>query len=306
MKRNDNFQAFLGIAFILVVGFVIVGVLRPERKRTGGVRHARHHPAVIARPVTRPGTAPAVSLPSATAPVAAVIPVAPVVPPLHAKGKIAIVIDDWGYTLATLPIAGEIKYTLTAAVLPHLAHSREVARRLHEIGHEVILHLPMEPQEKRTMEKNSILTSLAESTIRTIVAGDLDDLVYARGVSNHQGSAATADTRTMRIVFSELKKRRLFFLDSYVSSDSVGKPVAADTGIPYARRDVFIDNRLEAGYIKGRIELLKKKAARRGYAVGIGHDRKVTLDVLREVMPQMAQEGFELVPVSELAIVKTE
>jgi polysaccharide deacetylase 2 family uncharacterized protein YibQ len=38
-----------------------------------------------------------------------------------------------------------------------------------------------------------------------------------------------------------------------------------------------------------------------GSAVGIGHDRKITLEVLRDVMPQLAKEGYKLVFVSELA-----
>jgi len=37
-----------------------------------------------------------------------------------------------------------------------------------------------------------------------------------------------------------------------------------------------------------------------GHAIGIGHDRKVTLEVLKEVMPELDREGFKFVFVSEL------
>ena len=66
------------------------------------------------------------------------------------------------------------------------------------------------------------------------------------------------------------------------------------------RRDVFLDNVEESGYIKQQINKLKSKARSRGFAIGIGHDRKVTLEVLREVMPQLSKEGYKFVFLSEL------
>jgi polysaccharide deacetylase 2 family uncharacterized protein YibQ len=37
-----------------------------------------------------------------------------------------------------------------------------------------------------------------------------------------------------------------------------------------------------------------------GQAIGIGHDRKITLEVLKEVMPSIEKEGYKFVFVSEL------
>ena len=84
---------------------------------------------------------------------------------LAIKGRIAIVIDDWGYNLDNLYILDQIKYPFTASVLPRLNYSEEVAQGLHNRGFQVILHLPMEPHEKYRLEKNTILTSLQEKEI---------------------------------------------------------------------------------------------------------------------------------------------
>lgn len=221
-------------------------------------------------------------------------------PPQAIKGKIAIVLDDWGYNLNNLYILDRIKYPLTASVLPHLNYSVQVAEELHHRGLEIILHLPMEPREKYRLEKNTILTSMNEAAISKIINSDLKDIPYVKGLSNHMGSRATQDLKTMEIVFKELKQRRLYFLDSLVSSKSVGFALAGKMHLGFARRGVFLDNTEEAGYIRGQIYKLKMQASMRGSAIGIGHDKKVTLEVLAEVMPQLEKEGYVFVFVSEL------
>jgi polysaccharide deacetylase 2 family uncharacterized protein YibQ len=220
--------------------------------------------------------------------------------PKAAIAKIGIVLDDWGYNLNNLYMLGQIKYPLTCSVLPGLNYSRQVSEELKNRGYEVILHLPMEPQEKYRLEKNTILTSMDEAAVTSIIGQDLSSIAYARGVSNHMGSAATQDARTMETVFKELKKRHLFFLDSFVTPKSVCFKLAGTIGLRFARRDVFLDNIEEPGYIREQLYKLELKAKRNGFAIGIGHDHRVTLEVLKEVMPQLEKEGYKFVFVSEL------
>lgn len=216
------------------------------------------------------------------------------------KGKIAIVIDDLGYTLNNLSIIDGLKYPLTFSILPNLKFSKDLPEKLKRRGFEIILHLPMEPQEKVNLENNTILTSMEEKEIRDIVDNGLNSISDAKGVSNHMGSMLTTDPRAMAIIFSELKKRKLYFLDSFVTPDSVGEKLADKMRIDYLRRDVFLDNNQDAGYIKQQIERLKILAGKKGYAIGIGHDRRVTLEILKEVMPELKKDGYKLVFVSEL------
>ncbi len=220
--------------------------------------------------------------------------------PVKIIGKVAIVIDDWGYNLNNLRILDRIKYPLTVSVLPHLNYSREVASELRKRGLEIILHLPMEPHEKYRLEKNTIMVSMDEATIKNIIDKDLANIIYAKGVSNHMGSLATEDIRTMEVIFRELKGRTLFFLDSLVSPKSVCSQLARRVGVRFAKRDVFLDNREEPAYIRSQINKLKLQAKVKGYAVGIGHDQKNTLEVLEEAMPQLEKEGYKFVFVSDL------
>jgi len=70
--------------------------------------------------------------------------------------------------------------------------------------------------------------------------------------------------------------------------------------VPYAKRDIFLDNIEDTPYIKDQLNKLKAKARMYGYAIGIGHDRPVTLAVLKEAIPQLKKEGYKFVFVSEL------
>jgi polysaccharide deacetylase 2 family uncharacterized protein YibQ len=233
-------------------------------------------------------------------------PKAPPQPPRQGENppviaRVAIVIDDMGYSLNNLEMISNIKYPLTFSILPSVTYSRPVAQELDNRGFEIILHLPMEPYEKTSLEENTVLTSMNPDQVRQVVNNDLDSIPHLKGISNHMGSRATEDTRTMGIIFSELKKRRLYFLDSFVTGKSVAAFLAGKMHIKFTRRDVFLDNSADPRYIKQQLNLLMKKARQKGQAVGIGHDRKHTLEVLNEMMPEFAQQGYKFVFVSELA-----
>jgi polysaccharide deacetylase 2 family uncharacterized protein YibQ len=222
-------------------------------------------------------------------------------PQVQLKGKIAIVLDDWGYRAGSPGMLNARLYPVTAAVIPNLTHTRSVIEQLHENGYEIILHLPMEPTDKINLEPDTITIDLNEGQIRKIVDQDLSEISYAKGINNHMGSRATSDTRTMVPVFKELRRKHLYFLDSYTSSDSVCEDLAQKLKVSFIKRDVFIDNESDPEYIRGQIAKLKSLASLRGWAIGIGHDRKSTLEVLQEELPKIRNEGYELVYVSELA-----
>jgi len=216
------------------------------------------------------------------------------------KGKIAIVIDDFGYNLNNLDILKEIKYPLTASVLPNLTYSKEISDSLHSLGFEIIVHLPMEPYENFSLEKETIKTSMDEKQIINIVDNSLSAVPYAVGVSNHMGSKATSDARVMRIVSKHLKRKGLYFLDSFVTPKSVCTETAKNIGVGFAKRDVFLDNNAAPEYIRGQLNKLKAKARLKGKAIGIGHDRKTTLLVIKKIMPEFSKEGYQFVFVSDI------
>ena len=222
-------------------------------------------------------------------------------PPVgEVRGTIAIILDDWGNSSRNIGTIEQLNVPLTIAVLPNLAYSTQVAERMHSRGLEVMLHLPMQPQTETNIEKDTITTAMNETTVTGIIQRALASVPYAAGVNNHMGSKATQDERLMTIVMGQLKDKGMYFVDSYSSSGSVCLPVAHKTGTRFIRRDIFIDNTADRAYIRQQLNKLKAKSAKSGYAVGIGHDRKLTVEVLAEELPQIAAEGYRFVTISTL------
>ena len=64
-------------------------------------------------------------------------------------------------------------------------------------------------------------------------------------------------------------------------------------GVPTARRHVFLDNDNDANKIRNQLYKLVNKAEAKGNAVGIGHAKKLTLQVLKEEIPKLKKDGFQ-------------
>jgi len=218
------------------------------------------------------------------------------------SAKIAIVIDDWGYTNKNLDFLKEIDVPFDVAILPNLPFSKEIAQTAKQNKKEVILHLPLEPsnEDKMRLEADTITTIMTPDKIKQILILDIKSVPYAKGVSNHMGSKATSDKNLMKIIFRELKKKKMFFLDSYVTDKSIVNELSKKIGIPVAKRAVFLDNIADTDYIIKQLVMLANKAKLNGYAIGIGHERSLTLKILKDYLPKLKKMGFEFVFVSKL------
>ncbi len=213
-------------------------------------------------------------------------------------------IDDWGYNLNGIELLKQFTVPLTISILPNLRYSAKVAEIAHSLNQEVILHLPLEPEKRGRdyigLEKDTITSDMDDEQIVHILKQALSSVLYAQGVSNHMGSSATKDSRIMSVLFTELKKQNLFFLDNLVVEESICQQLASEQDLRCAARDVFLDNRNEAEYIKGQFQQLCKVALAYGQAIGICHARPLTLEVLRDEAPLMQEQGIQFVFVSDL------
>ncbi len=222
--------------------------------------------------------------------------------PVAEKGpSIAIVLDDFGYTGKNLNALKKAGVPMTLAVLPNLSFSREVCTFAEKNGMEVILHLPMEPEKVTgSLEKDTVSSEMSRSDVKRVMADAFRSVPGATGASNHMGSKATQDAQVMNWVMADIKGRKLFFLDSLTSGGSVCRQTAAGKNVPFAVRDVFLDNKQDSAHIEEQMEKLVRIARKNGYAVGIGHDRTVTVNILADIIPEIKKKGVRFVTLSEL------
>lgn len=217
--------------------------------------------------------------------------------------RVSIVIDDLGNDMAAASRIAGWPFPVCGAVLPSLPGSERTARELEESGKQVLLHLPMEPRRYPEMRPGPgvVLISQSEEEIARTVEGDLETVPGVAGVSNHMGSAATADQRVMRAVARVLARRRLFFLDSRTTGMTVAREAAREEHVPAVSRRVFLDDVATEEAVRRSLDELLAHARSEGFAVGLGHPYPATLTVLERELPRFGERGVQLVPVGELA-----
>ncbi len=213
----------------------------------------------------------------------------------------AIILDDWGNNYSLVKEVLAVKRPMTLAVLPNLPFSKKIADEAHRNHLGVMLHMPMQPMNTlHPLEPHTILTTTPDAEINELLSKALASVPHVEGMNNHMGSAATSDLRVMRSVLKYLKAKGLFFIDSNVIPQTVGPRAAREAGIPFAMRDVFIDNESTVDAVKQKLLEAKNIALRKGQVVVIGHDKKQTLQAIKEIVPSLEKEGVRLVLVKEL------
>ena len=222
--------------------------------------------------------------------------------PLKPEGaKIAIVLDDFGYNINNLDLLFGITSPLTISILPNLAYSERIAEGAGKRNFEIILHLPLEPHDETVrLEEGTIMVGMSREEINNLLAKAIKSVPGLKGISNHMGSKAMENRILMKGVFAELQKRGLYFLDNLVADKSVCREISLETGLRTVARSVFLDNESDESYIEKQLLHTADLAAKTGWAIGVGHDKLHTIQVLTKVLPRLEKAGFKFVYVSEL------
>ena len=215
------------------------------------------------------------------------------------RPMIAVVIDDLGLnrrnTVRTIRLPGP----LTLAFMTYAEQLERQTSQAHAAGHELMIHFPMEPQDQGfDTGPMALRRDLSDDEIRKRLRWGLKRFEGYVGINNHMGSAFTGSERGMAIVLEEVQKRGLLFLDSITTPNPVARRLAIVSGVPFAARDVFLDNVLEPTHVEARLRDVERIARKQGYAIAIGHPHNATIDALNAWLPRLEEMGFALVPVS--------
>ena len=212
---------------------------------------------------------------------------------------IVVVIDDMGVDRPRSRRVTELLRPLTLSYLPYARDLAEQTTAARGRGHELMLHLPMEPLSGRVDPgPNALLTTLSLDLIRRRTVAALDSFSGYVAVNNHMGSRFTTWRPGVEVSLREMKARGLAFLDSRTHADTVGGPVAEELGMPNVDRHVFLDDIMTIDSVRRQLAETEALARKQGFAIAIGHPHDVTIQALAEWLPGLAGKGFILGPVS--------
>ena len=217
------------------------------------------------------------------------------------RPMIAIVIDDVGINQKRTRRTIDLPAPLTLSFIPYGYNLRTLVASARKAGHEILVHIPMEPIDRKwNPGPNALLTSHDEAEILRRLRWGLDQFDGYVGISNHMGSKFTAWRPGMTTVLREIRSRGLLFLDSWTSNRSLAFSMSREINIPSVARDIFIDHDISRGEIKDNLGRLERIARRRGFAIGIGHPHDLTTSILAEWIDQVRLRGVDLVPISSI------
>lgn len=224
-----------------------------------------------------------------------------------AAKRVAFVIDDFGNNMPGTEEMLSLPIPLTVAVMPFLQTTKRDAELAHERGHDVIVHMPMEPLrgKKSWLGPGAITTDMSDQEIRKRVEAAIDEVPHAIGMNNHMGSKATVDERVMRVVLQVCKERGLFFLDSHTNYRTIVPRLAKEIGIPFAENQIFLDDILTTDHILKQVRKVEQYMQTHERCIVIGHvgvAGKKTASALKQAIPKLKSE-MDIVRVSQFVSV---
>ncbi len=217
------------------------------------------------------------------------------------RPAISIIIDDMGERHALGLHAVRMPARLTYSFLPHSPYARSLATLAHRLGKEVMLHIPMETQDRRRLGHGGLRPGMTRQDFIVSILNGLGSVPYVRGINNHMGSLLTQDPTAMSWLMEEIARQgNLYFVDSRTTRYTVAQQVANEFRVPGISRNVFLDNVLDPRAIEREFRRLLTIARQEGVALAIGHPHPQTLAFLDEALPLLEERGIVLLPVSEL------
>jgi len=219
------------------------------------------------------------------------------------RAAVVIIIDDMGVDRKRSAAISALPGPLTLSYLTYAEDLAGQTKAARAHGHELMLHLPMEPMNgKLDPGPNALMTGLTVAELERRIDWSLDRFSGYVGVNNHMGSRFTAQPDVMHVLGRKLAKRGLLFVDSRTAADSVGAKIVRALGVPALERNVFLDNDDTEDGVHARLADVERMARAHTFAIAIGHPRDATLRALARWLPTVEAKGLVLVPVSALLL----
>ncbi len=194
------------------------------------------------------------------------------------KPRLVIIIDDVSFSHQVSDIK-KLKLDITMSFLPpNRIHPASVylARTIDDY----MVHLPLEALKYPKEEEHTLNINDSEEVIEARIKKIREWFPKARYINNHTGSKFTSDKEALRKLYKVLKKYDFVFIDSKTTPESKVKYVAKEFNLEYIKRDIFLDNVADIGYIKEQLRKAVNRAKQKGTTIVICHPRKDTIKAL--------------------------
>jgi len=210
------------------------------------------------------------------------------------RPRVALIVGGLGLNpSATRAAITQLPAEVTLSFVPYAQGLQGWIDLARANGHEVLLEIPMEPQDYPDNDPGP-QTLLAEApgpeTVKKL------EWLLSRGsgyfgVFNYLGQKFVGSDNGMNAFLGSLKSRGLAFVDDGSARRRAG-------GVPRASADSIVDDQLSAEAIARQLTVLEQTAKSRGSALGSGFAYPVTVEVAARWAAGLSQRGLQLAPAS--------
>lgn len=217
--------------------------------------------------------------------------------------QIAVVIGELGLNQAHSYLAIQLPGEVTLAFAPYARDLEGWIDQARMAGHEVLLEVPMEPANFPNDDPGprALLTSLKPDENIQRLEWLLGRFVGYVGVTDHMGSAFAASRDHLEPVLRALKERGLMYLDSQGPGNTLPAEIAAGLRMFHVVRDIDLDVVTSRKRIAQQLAEVERIALETGAAVAMGRPFPLTIDLLANWLPALAEKGIAVVPVTAVA-----
>jgi len=217
---------------------------------------------------------------------------------------IAIILEDMGLDRPRSERATRLPGPLTLSYLSYADDLIAQTGSARARGHELMLHLPMEPEGDADPGPSALLKKMSDVELHERIDFALGRFPGFVAVNNHMGSRFTADPSRMCLVLGAIRRSGHLFLDSLTTPRAIALSLGPKMGVPTIARDVFFDDVGSQEEVWFRLLKAEQIAETKGAVIAIGHPRDATLTVLEDWIAERGNRSAELVPVSAIARVR--
>lgn len=212
--------------------------------------------------------------------------------------RVAIVVRGLGLEPeATEAAITRLPPAVTLSFSPYAPKLAEQVKKARAHGHEVMLDLPLEPEDFPTRDPGpmAMLTALPQVENIARLESVLGRAVGYTGLIGSGGAAFGGSRVHMRSILEQLAERGLLYVHTGPAS---GIAENRDLALPLVQTVTTVDERPFREAIDARLAYLEEVAGMRGAAVGVAHPYPVTFERLVRWIDGLTRKGIALAPVS--------
>lgn len=222
---------------------------------------------------------------------------------MSSAAKMAVLIENFIYEANTSAMEYlSFPEPLTVAILPADKLAARTAQIADEHKKEIVLLLPMEPLPPQydKYKESMVIINHTDDDIRRIITHAAAAIPNFAGVCNFYGAKVMEDSKSLKIVLSEVSKRKAYFVYTDASKKSVAPQLTKSMKIPNASIQGAIDAAMTEDQARKNLRHYSIVAEKTGKALIKAQPSPVFIKVLKEETDALKKNGIRLVYVSEL------